>query len=146
MGLEERDDHDRVFAALGLVDRDRVREGDVAELCALEDLLVAPEVRGQPAGPGVEAGDDPDVAVEEVLVVVVPQLDDLVADLRAALGRPGRAAEPSPGRGRGVEGPLQFDVQVRDAGDPLVHRGQDLDVVDRVELGVGAGGPPCRAG
>ena len=34
--LEQRDDHDRILAALALVDADAVGEGDVAEIAALE--------------------------------------------------------------------------------------------------------------
>jgi hypothetical protein len=79
----------------------------------------------RPARVRVEGGDGPDVAVEEVLVVVVPELDHLVAGAELA-----RLRAPSPGAP--VERRLELEVEVGDARDPLVHRGHHLDVRDRV--------------
>ena len=45
MRLQERHNDDRVFAALGLVDADGIREREVVHLAALERLAVAVEVR-----------------------------------------------------------------------------------------------------
>ena len=128
MRLEQRDDDDGVFAALRFVDAHGVGEGEVVELAALEGVHVAVEIGDEGAGLGVDGFDDADVAVEEVFVVVVAELDELVAGAEFAGGRAERA-----GVGRlGVERGLELDVEVTDAGDALVHRGEDLHVADRV--------------
>jgi hypothetical protein len=64
-----------------------------------------------PVSPSVTT--TPDVAVEEVLVVVVAQLDDLVA--RTVLA----AERDCAGPGRGVERGLQLGVEVATPATPL---------------------------
>jgi hypothetical protein len=87
--------------------------------------LRAVEVGRDRALHAVGRDDGADVAVEEVLVVVVAQLDELVA--RAELAVDGLdaagAAEP-------LSAAWSCGVEVADAGDALVHRGEDLHVVD----------------
>ena len=53
------------------MDTHRVSEGEVVELTALKRVDVAIEIRRERATLGVDRGDDADVTVEEVFVVVV---------------------------------------------------------------------------
>ena len=132
MRLEQRDDYHGVLAALRLVDADAVGEGEVARLGALEVMLLAVELDHQLARAGVDRPHGADVAVEEVLVVVVPELDDLVARAELAAGGAhhlGPTVVPGPGR---VECGLQLEVEVGHAGHALVHRSEYLHVVHGV--------------
>ena len=77
----QRNYHRRELRSLRLVDRDRIGQGDLVQLP--EVVLNQPfvEAHCDLLLDGINALDDPDVAVEHVLVVVVLGLDDLVADL-----------------------------------------------------------------
>ena len=110
------------------MDADGVGEGEVGEFAAVEGVGVVVEFRVEGAGFGVDGDDGADVAVEEGLVVIVAQLDDFVAGAILAVDG---AEGAGPGVER-VEGRLELGVEIADAGDALVHRGEDLHVVDRV--------------
>jgi hypothetical protein len=79
-----RHDHAGILAALGAVDADRIRMGQLVQLIELiAHLLVLIHQHSQLAVLQREGGDDPDRAVEHpggTLVVVVPKLHDPVAD------------------------------------------------------------------
>src|ERR1019366_4603066 len=78
---------------------------------------------------GIDSLDDPDIAIDHVLVVVVLRLDDLVADLESP-------SEPLNGRlagAGGVQYLLQGCVQFAHAERSAVHRAENLNVADRVE-------------
>ena len=79
------------------------------------------EVHDDPEPRPVDVDDDPDVPVEGLLLVVVPDLHDLVADAELA----GPPLEPLLER---VEPLLELQVQVVDAAKALVHRADDLDL------------------
>ncbi len=88
MLAEQGHDHRGEFRALGLVDAHRVGEVQVALLAALELHPRAVEVDQERAFL-VLAEHHAEVAVEDVLVVVIAGLDDLVARLdapRAGIG------------------------------------------------------------
>ena len=85
------------------------------------------EGRGQLAEVRIHVSHEADVAVVDLLVVVVLDLHDLVA------GREGPAETLDlPGAG-GVERSLKFDVERPRADAAAVHRAQDLDVPNGVE-------------
>src|SRR5262245_40079603 len=122
------DHHRRVFAALAFVNRQGVGQGQLIQLVKVVDDLAVVEADRQFLVLQVDAGDAADVAVEDVLVVVVDRLQYLVAgakgpaeagDFRLVLRR--------------IEGLLQADVQAARAQLGAVHRRQDLYVVERIE-------------
>ncbi len=120
LGHEGHDDG-LVLASLGLVDGDGVGQGDVHELVPLVAHRPAVEVDEQRPPGLVGLEDGADVAVEDVLVVVVADLHDLVA-------RPERARADLKALPAGVEAGLELGVEVVDADDPLVHGADDLDL------------------
>ena len=79
------------------------------------------------AGLGVHIGDIADVAVVDLLVVVVLDLHHLVA------GGKGPAEALDLPFARRVEGGLQFDVERAGAGTAPVHRAQHLDILHGIE-------------
>ena len=79
---------------------------------------------------GIDGDDRADVAVEQALVVVVAELDELVAGAELAARR-------CAGRWRvRVQRALELLVEVGHAGHPLVHGREHLHVVDRVQPAV----------
>ena len=83
---------------------------------------------GQGLLDGVDGRDAADIAVVDALVVVVDRLHHLVADAKGAAAQPPLRLAP-----RRVERLLEHLVQVRHPRLPVVHRGQHLDIVERVE-------------
>ena len=69
----------------------------------------------------------PDVAIVDLLVIVVLDLHDLVA------GRKGPAKPFDLAIAGGIEGGLQFDVEGARSDAASVHRAENLDVADRIE-------------
>ena len=82
---------------------------------------------GQLAGVGIDVVDVADVAVVDLLVVVVLDLHHLVA------GREGPAETLDLALAGGVQRRLQFDVERAGADAAAVHRAQHLDVADGIE-------------
>ena len=81
----ERQDDDGVLAALALVDGQCVGEREFTELAALVvDLELIAEVDRHAAR--LDGHDEADVAVEDLLRVVVLRLDDLVAEAEGLRG------------------------------------------------------------
>ena len=122
-------DHDGpVFASLGLVDADRIGQGQLIRLAPIVAHLAVVDLHAQRLVGDVDRPDPPQVAVKDVEVIVVAQLDHPVA-------RPERApAEPTlrlAGRGR-IEGRLQPLVQVAHPYRAPIHRAEHLDVLHRV--------------
>ncbi len=107
------------------MDADAVGEGDVGEVAARELVAFAVEIRRQGAGLGIDRDDGADVAVEHALVVVVAQLDELVAGAELPRGRAQAAAA-------GVQRGLELQVEVAHARHSLVHGREHLHIVDRV--------------
>src|SRR4030067_667986 len=77
---QEGHDHGLVLAALGFMYGDGVGGGDVVKVVLLEPDLAAVEIDQQPEVRLIYMNDEPDVAVEDLLLVVVPDLHDLVPD------------------------------------------------------------------
>ena len=124
---QHRDDHGRILRALALVHGRGVGGHQRVELAQAVDVLAPVEPRGQLPGFGVDVGDLTDVAVVDLLVVVVLDLHHLVAR------REGPAEALDLALAGRVEGGLQLDVQRAGAGAAPVHRAQHLDVVDGIE-------------
>lgn len=78
--LEEGYNDGGVFAALAFVDADGVGELDFAELAFGVFDLLAVKIDGESGFIGGDALHDSGIAVEDVFVVVIPVLDDFVAD------------------------------------------------------------------
>ena len=108
------------------MDGDGVGRLQVAHLKALEGGGATIEVHRYGPGHGIDGGDCPEVAVEDVLVVVVAGLDYLVSLAEQSL------SENVSGALR-VEGIAKLVVQVGDAGDSPMERGEDLDVLEWIE-------------
>jgi len=126
----EGDDDGWELGALGLVHGHGVGGDDLVEFAEVVDHRASIEVDGEFLFEFIKGGDPADVAVEDVLVVVVAGLQDLVA-----------AAEPDPefldprdAFGWGIEGFLEDVVEFADAEGAAVLRSEDLDVADGIEF------------
>src|SRR4030043_1308294 len=118
---EKRHDHGLVLAALGFVDGDGEGGGDVVQLILLEPDLPAVEIDQQPEVRLVDMYDEPDIAVEDLLLVVVPDLHDLVPD-------PELPCPDLESVRAGVETRLELGAEVLDTAPALVHGAYDLDL------------------
>ena len=104
---DDGDDHGWIFGALRFMDGRRVRQHDLIEFSERVGDRPAVEVDRDNSFLGINGGDEPDIAVEGLLLVVVGNLHDLVA-------HPIGEAEPLDGRALGmlgIEGRLQVEVQ-----------------------------------
>ena len=97
------------------------------ELAEAVDEIAPLEARGQLARLGVHIHDRADIAVVDLLVVVVLDLHDLVA------WREGPAEALDLAFAGRVERGLELDVERAGAGGAPVHRVQHLDVLHGVE-------------
>ena len=125
---------DGIFAALGLVDGGGVGKDQLVQLRYV--VLDAPVVEADRQRPVLQVHplDDADVAVEDFLFIVVPDLHDLVA-------LPVYVTPSAQATLAGVYGLLQELVEVRGADHAALHRGEDLnlagtDAVIAGELGL----------
>src|SRR4030043_317 len=118
---QKRHDHGLVLTALGFVGGDGEGGGDVVQLLLLEPDLPAGEIDQQPEVRLVDVDDEPDIAVEDLLLVVVPDLHDLVPD-------PELPCPDLESVRAGVETCLELGVEVVDTAPALVHRAYDLDL------------------
>ncbi len=116
----------RALAALALVHRDGVGQAQLVQVREVEGdhPVVEPDVDLLLLQ--VDALDAADVAVEDVLVVVVPELHHLVA-------RPEEAGAPHHLRPPRVQGGLEDRVELSGADHAAVHGRDHLDVGPRVE-------------
>ena len=96
--------------------------GDIAGYPQCQ-IAFAQKISSSTTDPGFAA----DVAVEDVLVVVVSGLDDLVAFTEKSLAEYVSGAF-------GVEGFAKFVVEVRNSRDSTVKRGENLNVLKRAKL------------
>ena len=124
---QHRDDHRGVFRALALVDRRRISEHQHVQFAEAVRDAASVEPGDQLAGLRVDAFHGADVAVVDVLVVVVLDLHDLVA------GREGPAEALDLLLAGGVQRRLQLDIERPRADASPVHRAQHLDVAHRME-------------
>lgn len=130
MAGHEGQEDDGVFAALALVDAHGVGEGELADLRALVVDGRLSETDGEVVG--LELADVADVAVENMLLVVVLRLHDFVTETEGhnavrVLGLRGA---------RRVEGGLEAAVEAVDAAVLAVHGREHLDIAERrVALG-----------
>ena len=118
--LHDGEDDDGVFTALAFVDGDGVGEGHVVGVGLFKLLGFAVKFGLELAGFRVGGGDETEVSVEKVFVVVVAELDDFVTGVESG----GCAGTGVPGLG--IEGGLEELVKVVYAGDAFVHGGEDL--------------------
>ena len=126
---QDRDDNGGVLGTLRLVDGGRVGEHNLVQLTELIDDLPAVEIDQDLCFIRVDCSDEPDVAVEGVLLVVVLNLHHLVAD---AVGEPETLNDRLVLSLR-IEGRLQIEIQRAGADAAAVHRAQNLHVTDCVE-------------
>ena len=136
MAGHEGQEDDRVFAALALVDAHGVGEGELADLRALVVDGRLGEADGEVVG--LELADVADVAVEDVLLVVVLRLHDLVPEAEGhdavrVLGLRGT---------RRIERGLEAAVEAVDAAVLAMHGREHLDIAERR---VALGGERARA-
>ena len=124
MGHHKGQDHDRILAALGLVDCGGVSQRQLLQLRHIVDNFPSVKVHGQLPVLCVNPADKPDIPVEHFLVVVVADLHDFVVEtvLRPA------SAQQNPG---GIHGRLQPLVQVDGSQHAPLHGGQDLNIPQR---------------
>ena len=124
----QRQDDARVFAPLALVHGEGVRECQFIE--CLELVIDGPIfiVDGEDLVDAVEFHDDALVAIEDVPVVVVFELDHTVSHGES----PSEAFNPRL-LGLRIDGGLKFAVELMSPQTRAVHRHQDLDITARIE-------------
>ena len=124
---EDRDDHGGIFGALALVDGGGIGGNQRVELAEAVGHRAPVEAGHEFARLGIDVVDIADVAVVDLLVVVILDLHDLVA------GRKGPAETLDLALAGGVQRRLQFDVERTRANAAAVHRAEHLDVADGVQ-------------
>ena len=127
----QRNDDGRILGPLALVNSRRVRQGHLVEFAEAVRHLTAVELDDHLRGLGIDAPDDPEITVVDVLFIVVLDLHDFVAN---AIGR---AEAFDAELTRAIERLLQIDVEGPSAEATAVHRAQHLDVTDRIEAVAG---------
>src|SRR5271163_4110187 len=113
---EYRDDHGGIFRALAFVDGGRVSGHQHVELAKSVSHGPTVETRNDRAGIGVDVIDITDIAVVDLLVVIILDLHDLVAGSKSPAESLHLAIT-----GR-IESSLQLDVQRTCAYAAAVHR------------------------
>lgn len=78
--FEQGDNHGGVFAALTFMDADGIGELDFAEFALGVFDVLAVKINGESGFVGGDARYDAGVAIEDVFIVVIPVLDDFIAD------------------------------------------------------------------
>ena len=119
------DDDGRIFAPLRLVDGRRVGKDELVEVSAVVFDRTPVEVHNHRAVVGVDGLHESDVAVVDILVVVVTELHHAVAD---AEHRPA-ANNRIPTR---IQRLLEFHVEIVRPQDVLPHRHQNLHVLQGI--------------
>ena len=123
---QDRNHHGGVFGTLGFVDGDRVGVDEFVQFREVVGDLPAVEGNQHLLPLHVDANDPADVAVVDLLVIVVRNLHHLVAD-------PVEPPHPAHPLVAWVQRLLEFDVEVLASDDPPVHRREDLDIVEGIE-------------
>src|SRR5258708_5326031 len=119
--------HGRVFRALALVDGRRIGRDQCVKFTESIGHGTAIETRGEFTGVGIDSVDIADVAIVDVLVIVILDLHDLVT-------RSEGPAEPFDFQiAGGIESGLQFDVERSRADTSAVHRAENLNIANGVE-------------
>ena len=132
-------DDARILAALALVDRDGVRQGQLVEIAEVVGHFPVVHLHADGLLGGVYGRNSAQVAVVDPFVVVIPQLEHPVPD----------AEDPAPAQqfcrpvARRVQRRLQGGVELPRADGPAVHGREHLDVRKRIEP-VLAGQAPLR--
>ena len=125
LGRERNDDGGK-FATLGFMDRHGVGEGEFVELARLVvDPRMSFEAHVDRGRFGRDLSDVSDVAVEDLLVIVVADLDDLVAGAKGGA----ETLDLELRIARGVERVLQTGIELPRAEAVPVHRRQHLDAI-----------------
>jgi hypothetical protein len=124
---ECRDDNGGIFGALALMNRRRIGRHQRVELAESVGHGPAVEAGGEFARVCIDIYDVADIAVVDLLLVIVFDLHDLVAGGKGPsetfhLAVPGR-----------VKSRLEFDVQRARPDAAAVHRAQHLDVAHRIQ-------------
>src|ERR1700730_5380436 len=119
---EHRDDHSWVFRALAFMNGRRVRRHQHIEFSKCVSDRSAVEARNDLTRVGVNLVDGADIAVVDLLVVIVLNLHPLIAGSKG----PAKPLDlPTTG---GIERGLQLNVQLSRAYTNTVHRAPHLDV------------------
>ena len=121
----ENHDDGRILAPLRLVDRRRIGEHQLVQVAAVVLHRTPVEVDDHRPVVGVDRLHEPDVAVIDVLVVVVPELHHPVAN-------PEHRPAADDGVAVRIERLLQLDIEVVRPQDVLPHRYQNLHVLQGI--------------
>ena len=121
---QDRHDHDGIFGPLGFMNGSRVGQDQLVQFRHVIDNVPVIKADGQLPLLRVHGQDSADISVEDLLVIIVPDLHDPVAF-------PVDAAAPAQARSPGVQLLLQDLVQVPRSGHAPLHGGQHLDVRGR---------------
>src|SRR5271166_701145 len=124
---ENRDDHGGIFGPLALADSRGVGRNQNVELAESVSDCPPVEAHRDFAGLRVDVADIANVAVVDLLVIVVLDLHDLVPR-----GKGPAEALDFPLAGR-IENGLELDVERASADPAAVHRAENLDVPDGIE-------------
>jgi hypothetical protein len=124
---ECRDDNGGIFGALALMNRRRIGRHQRVELAESVGHGPAVEAGGEFARVCIDIYDVADIAVVDLLLVVVFDLHDLIAGCEG----PAEPFDfPLPSR---IERSLQVDVERARTDATAVHRAQHLNLMDRIE-------------
>ena len=129
MGHQYGDDHDGVFRTLTLVDGGGIGQGQLIQLRGLVFYQMVFENHGDGAVFHTYLLHDSDVAVEYVLVVIIPYLHHAVALLVG-----GSATADT--QGGCVERLLQHHVQIGCSHHASLHRREHLDIAQGLIVGL----------
>src|SRR5437868_549376 len=123
----QRDDHSRVFRALALVDGRRIGQHQLIQLTKAVSDVTAVEIDAKLPFLHVDARHDAEIAVVDVVVVIILDLNDLVARAEC----PAEALDAD--LARRVQRVLQLDIERASTEAATVHRAEHLDVAYRVQ-------------
>src|SRR5215475_653548 len=135
MLTHNRDDHGRIFRGLAFVDGCSIGRHQHVEFAKSVSDGPTVKARNDLACVGIDVVDVSDIAVVDLLVIVVLDLHDFVAGSK----RPTEALDLV--IAGGIERGLQLDVQRTCTHTATVHRTKDLDVADGIEAE--PPGDPC---
>src|ERR1035438_1816782 len=124
-----RDDHRRELRALRLVDSYGVGQRDLVQFPVVVDNQPVVEPYRDFLLHGIDLLDHADVAVEDLLLLVVLRLDDFVPNLEP----PSKSLRGGLTRTNRVQSALEHCVQLADSDRAPIHRAQDLYVTNGVE-------------
>ena len=123
---QHRDDDGGKLRALRFVHGDRIRKNNFVQIDEIKDNLSSVKSNAYFPLFRIDLRDPSHISIEDVLFIVIPGLHHLVAYAEDPIA----ASDASFTR---IQPPLQLKIEVAGADNTFVHRGNNLDFIDRVE-------------